>query len=44
MLWDPIGFVDEAVRRIRALGEVVAIAASHPHISRRPGRMAGAAG
>ena len=33
LLWDPIGFVDdEAVRRIRALGEVVAIAASHPHM------------
>ena len=33
LLWDPIGFVDDdAVRRIRALGEVVAIAASHPHM------------
>lgn len=33
LLWDPIGFVDNAaVRRIRELGEVVAIAASHPHM------------
>jgi hypothetical protein len=33
LLWDPIGFVDEeAVRRIRALGEVVAVTASHPHM------------
>jgi hypothetical protein len=33
LVWDPIGFVDEdAVRRIRQLGEVVAIAASHPHM------------
>jgi hypothetical protein len=33
LLWDPIGFVDEqAVRRITALGEVVAVAASHPHM------------
>jgi hypothetical protein len=33
LLWDPIGLVDEdAVRRVRALGEVVAIAASHPHM------------
>jgi glyoxylase-like metal-dependent hydrolase (beta-lactamase superfamily II) len=33
LLWDPIGFLDEeAVQRIRALGEVVAVAASHPHM------------
>jgi hypothetical protein len=33
LLWDPIGFLDEeAVRRIRALGEVAAVAASHPHM------------
>ena len=33
LLWDPTGYLDdEAVRRIRALGDVVAIAASHPHM------------
>ncbi|TKG65808.1 MBL fold metallo-hydrolase [Prauserella endophytica] len=33
VLWDPIGFLDDdAVRRVRALGDVVAIAASHPHM------------
>ncbi|MCU1415706.1 MAG: Hydrolase [Microbacteriaceae bacterium] len=33
LLWDPPGFVDEAAaRRIRELGEVVAIVASHPHM------------
>ena len=33
LLWDPVGFVDEAaVARIRALGEVRAIVASHPHM------------
>lgn len=32
LLWDTLGYFDaEAVRQIRALGEVVAIAASHPH-------------
>jgi hypothetical protein len=33
LLWDPIGYLDEAaVSEIRALGRVVAIAASHPHM------------
>ena len=33
LLWDPTGYVDdEAVSRALALGEVVAIAASHPHM------------
>jgi hypothetical protein len=33
LLWDPPGYLDgDAVRRIRDLGEVVAIAASHPHM------------
>lgn len=33
LLWDPIGFVDKrAVARLREHGEVVAIAASHPHM------------
>jgi hypothetical protein len=33
LLWDPIGYVDdEAVNRVRELGEVTAIAASHPHM------------
>jgi glyoxylase-like metal-dependent hydrolase (beta-lactamase superfamily II) len=33
LLWDPIGFLDDdAVGRIRALGEVAAIVASHPHM------------
>jgi hypothetical protein len=33
LLWDPIGYLDEdAVGRVREAGEVVAIAASHPHM------------
>jgi hypothetical protein len=33
VLWDPNGYVDDdAVRRVTELGEVVAIAASHPHM------------
>ena len=33
LLWDPIGYVDDdAVRRVRELGDVAAIAASHPHM------------
>jgi hypothetical protein len=33
LLWDPVGYVDDgAVERIRAQGEVLAIAASHPHM------------
>lgn len=33
LLWDPIGFLDDdAVRRVRELGDVVAVAASHPHM------------
>ncbi len=33
LLWDPPGYIDEhAVARVRELGEVVAIAASHPHM------------
>lgn len=33
LLWDPIGFLDDdVVERIRALGPVRAIAASHPHM------------
>ncbi len=33
LLWDPLGYVDdEAVERLRVIGEVVAIAASHPHM------------
>jgi hypothetical protein len=33
LLWDPIGYLDdEAVNRVRELGEVKAIAASHPHM------------
>ncbi|MGH3435170.1 MAG: hydrolase [Sciscionella sp.] len=33
LLWDPIGYLDDhAVRRVRELGDVVAIAASHPHM------------
>jgi hypothetical protein len=33
LLWDPVGYVDEdAVGRLRDLGEVAAIAASHPHM------------
>ncbi len=33
LVWDPIGYVDDgAVRDIRARGEVLAIASSHPHM------------
>jgi len=33
LLWDPVGYLDdEGVDRVRALGDVVAIAASHPHM------------
>jgi hypothetical protein len=33
LLWDPTGYLDEAaVRRVREQGEVLAIAASHPHM------------
>lgn len=33
LLWDPTGYVDEhAVARIRELGDVAAIVASHPHM------------
>jgi len=33
VLWDPIGFVDDAVvEAVRELGPVVAIVASHPHM------------
>ncbi|MGA2009264.1 MAG: hydrolase [Solirubrobacteraceae bacterium] len=33
LLWDPPGYLDDAaVGRMRELGEVVAIAASHPHM------------
>ena len=33
LLWDPVGYIDEAaVSRVRELGEVTAIAASHPHM------------
>jgi len=33
LLWDPLGYVDDdVVQRVRALGRVVAIAASHPHM------------
>ena len=33
LLWDPIGYVDDAAaRRIRERGEVLAIASSHPHM------------
>jgi hypothetical protein len=33
VLWDPPGFVDdEAVTRIKALGEVLGISSSHPHM------------
>lgn len=33
LLWDPNGFIDDnAVRQVRALGEVSAIVASHPHM------------
>ncbi|QTE30879.1 MBL fold metallo-hydrolase [Pengzhenrongella sicca] len=33
LLWDPLGYVDDAlVDQVLALGEVVAVAASHPHM------------
>jgi glyoxylase-like metal-dependent hydrolase (beta-lactamase superfamily II) len=33
LVWDPIGFVDDAaVQQLASAGEVVAIAASHPHM------------
>ena len=33
VLWDPTGYVDDAaVRRIGELGDVIAIASSHPHM------------
>jgi hypothetical protein len=33
LLWDPIGYVDDdAVSRVREHGDVIAIAASHPHM------------
>ncbi len=33
LLWDPVGFLDDsAVERVRGAGEVLAIAASHPHM------------
>ena len=33
LLWDPIGYLDnDAVEQVRQLGDVVAIAASHPHM------------
>jgi hypothetical protein len=33
LLWDPIGYIDDAaVERVRELGGVTAIAASHPHM------------
>jgi hypothetical protein len=33
LLWDPVGYLDDAaVSRVRELGEVTAIAASHPHM------------
>ncbi len=33
LLWDPTGYLDdETVTRIRALGPVLAVAASHPHM------------
>jgi hypothetical protein len=33
LLWDPVGYVDDdAVAAVRALGEVVAVVASHPHM------------
>ncbi len=33
LLWDPVGYVDDAaVTRVSELGEVAAIAASHPHM------------
>ena len=33
LLWDPIGFLDDdAVARVRELGDVAAVIASHPHM------------
>ena len=33
LLWDPVGYLDnDTVNRVRELGEVTAIAASHPHM------------
>src|SRR5579862_3711469 len=33
LLWDPVGYLDdETVARVRELGDVAAIAASHPHM------------
>jgi hypothetical protein len=33
LMWDPVGYLDvEAMNRVRELGEVTAIAASHPHM------------
>jgi hypothetical protein len=33
LLWDPIGYLDDdGVRRVRELGQVAAIIASHPHM------------
>ena len=33
LLWDPPGYIDaETVERVRALGPVLAVAASHPHM------------
>jgi hypothetical protein len=33
LLWDPVGYLDEeSVNRVRGLGPVAAIAASHPHM------------
>ena len=33
LLWDPVGYLDdEAVNRVRELGKLTAIAASHPHM------------
>ena len=33
LLWDPVGYLDDqAVNRVRGLGGVTAIAASHPHM------------
>jgi hypothetical protein len=33
LLWDPVGFIDDAtVERIRSLGPVLGIASSHPHM------------
>jgi hypothetical protein len=33
LLWDPVGYLDDdAVNRVREMGDVTAIAASHPHM------------